>query len=119
MRAAATLAAVALALHTGGAAASNTATSRSFTSEWLCDNGRTLLVNAHPARPLEEAWITYGGQRVEVTLQPGSKDAPQRFASKDGRLVWARLKDSSMLQFTGVLEQPLTCTLKPATQPRK
>ncbi len=123
MKAAPVVASVPLALCAIAAGASNTATSRSFTTEWICDNGRTLLVNAHPTRPLEDAWLTYGGKRVEVMLQPASKDAakdaPQRFASKDGTVVWARLKDSSMLQFAGLLDEPLNCTLKPATQPKR
>jgi hypothetical protein len=106
-------------LAAGPAAASNTATSRSFTSEWQCENGRTLLVNAHPTRPREEAWLTYAGKRVEVVLQPTTKDAPQRFASKDGTVVWARLNDTSMLQFAGLTEQPLACSLKSTTQPRQ
>jgi hypothetical protein len=108
-----------LALAAGTAVASNTATSRSFTSEWQCENGRMLLINAHPTRPREEAWLTYAGKRVEVVLQATTKDAPQRFASKDGKVVWARLNDTSMLQFAGLTEQPLACSLKSTTQPNK
>jgi hypothetical protein len=117
MRSAAVLALLGLAA--GTAAASNTATSRSFTSEWQCEKGRTLLINAHPVRPREEAWLTYAGKRVEVLLQAMAKDAPQRFASKDGKVVWARLNDTSMLQFAGLTEQPLACSLKSTTQPKK
>jgi hypothetical protein len=128
MRAAALVPQLALlaltALATPGAAASNTTTTRSFTSEWLCDNGRSLLVNAHPAPLDEDAWLTYAGKRVEVSLQAGaqqgaSKDGAQRFASKDGKVVWARLKESSMLQFAVEPSQPVTCKLKTSTQPKK
>lgn len=118
-----------VALCAQSAVASNTANTRSFTSEWQCDNGRSLLVNAHPARPREDAWLTYAGQRIEVSLQPvslqpvspqpGTKDEAQRFASNDGKVVWARQKNSSMLQFKGVLEQPVACTLKSTTQSGK
>jgi hypothetical protein len=123
MRAAALVPQLALlaltALATPGAAASNTTTTRSFTSDWLCDNGRSLLVNAHPAPLDEDAWLTYAGKRVEVSLQAGaSKDGAQRFASKDGKVAWACLKESCMLQFAVEPSQPVTCKLKTSTQPK-
>ena len=99
--------------------ASNTATSRSFTSEWECENGRTLQFNAHPKRPSKHAWVIYAGRRIEVRVQKTAPGEPARFASKDGKVVWVRLQDSSMLQMEELLEQPLNCTLKSNTQPNK
>jgi hypothetical protein len=98
--------------------ASNTSTRRSYTSEWVCDNGRPVLFNAHPARPREEAWITYLGNRVEVKLKSG------RFVSADGKVSWqVQRPDKSSsrsandavatLTFDGLLDQPISCMPKP------
>ena len=57
------------------AQASNTAPSRSFTTDWLCDNGRTLRFNAHPRRPEGAAQLTYIGSRVEVAADTRSSPA--------------------------------------------
>lgn len=98
--------------------ATNTATSRSFTSEWLCENGRTLQFNAHPRRPREEAWVIYGGRRIEVLPQKSAAGEPARYASRDGKVIWVRLQDTSMLQMDELLPQPLTCTLKANSKPK-
>lgn len=103
--------AVVLCACASATAASNTAPTRSFTTEWLCDNGRVVLVNAHPRRPGKEAWVTYGGQRVAVVLAPAASGA--RYASADGRVVWYAKGDEAALEFKGVLEQAIACRPKP------
>ena len=39
---------------------------RPLTTVWLCENERSVLLNFHPRRPSEEAWLTYAGTRVAV-----------------------------------------------------
>jgi membrane-bound inhibitor of C-type lysozyme len=104
------LAAAAL-VFAGVAGAANTAPSRTFTTEWVCDDGRAVLFNAHPRRPREGAWVTYGGQRVAVKLV--SAAAGGRYASADGRVVWHTEGQKAMLEFKGVLDRPLDCRPKP------
>jgi membrane-bound inhibitor of C-type lysozyme len=90
--------------------ASNTAPSRSFTSEWTCENGRAVLVNAHPRRPREVASITYAGNRFVVHPAPAA--AGVRYASSDGGLVWHRQGAEAILEYPSQLERPIRCTLK-------
>jgi hypothetical protein len=89
------------------AQSSNTGTTRSFTSEWLCDNGRSLFFNAHPRRPREEAHIRYVGSRIEVRLQGPVKEG--RYASQDGKVVWQLSGNAATFSFEGMLPQPVTC----------
>ncbi len=63
--------------------ASNTATTRSFTSEWTCSNGRTVLVNAHPRRPREVSHVTYLGNEADGAGQGG----PPCQCRRQGRLA--------------------------------
>jgi hypothetical protein len=96
------------------AQASNTAPTRSFTTEFACDNGRRVLLNAHPRRPREEAWLTYAGNRVEVRLVAGS--VPPRYQDKDGKAVWqTQGADSASFTFRGLVDAPVACTRIPAT----
>lgn len=91
--------------------ASNTAPTRSFTTDWLCDNGRVLRFNAHPRRPDGDGQLTYIGSRVEVTATP--TDSGSRYASKDGKVVWHSKGDEGQLTFEPLLSEPITCRLKP------
>ncbi len=90
--------------------ASNTAPTRSFTTDWLCDNGRTLRFNAHPRRPESDAQLTYIGSRVEVTATPTLSGS--RYASKDGKVVWHSKGDEGHLSFDPLLAEAITCRLK-------
>ena len=92
------------------AQASNTAPSRSFTTDWLCDNGRILRFNAHPRRPEGAAQLTYIGSRVEVVATPTISGA--RYVSKDGKVVWHSNGDEGQLTFDPLLSEPITCRLK-------
>lgn len=91
--------------------ASNTAPTRSFTTDWVCDNGRVLRFNAHPRRPDGDAQLTYIGSRVEVTPTPTVSGS--RYASKDGKVVWHSKGDEGQLTFDPLLSEPITCRLKP------
>jgi hypothetical protein len=97
---------LALALPVIGAHAANTVPSRTFTSEWECDNGRKVLFNAHPLRPKEEAWVTYIGNRAQVAV---SAKNPDRFASKDEKVAWEMHGESATLVFRDLLPEPLKC----------
>ncbi len=90
--------------------ASNTASTRSFTTEWLCENGRLLRFNAHPRLPGSDAQITYIGSRVELLATPAASGA--RYASKDGKVVWHSKGDEGQLTFESLLSEPITCRLK-------
>ena len=102
---------LALGLAFPAAYASNTAPTRSFTTDWLCDNGRTLRFNAHPRRPEGQAQLTYIGSRVEVTATPTVSGS--RYVSKDGKVVWHSRGDEGLLSFDPLLSAPVTCRLKP------
>jgi membrane-bound inhibitor of C-type lysozyme len=102
--------AFAILLLSPAAQASNTVPSRSFTTDWLCDNGRTLRFNAHPLRPEGDAQLTYIGSRVEVTATPTVSGS--RYASKDGKVVWHSKGDEGQLTFDPLLSEPITCRLK-------
>lgn len=92
------------------AQASNTAPTRSFTTDWLCENGRVLRFNAHPQRPPGEAQLTYIGSRVEVLATPSTSGT--RYESKDGKVVWHSKGDEGQLMFEPLLSAPITCKLK-------
>lgn len=92
------------------AQASNTAPTRSFTTDWLCDNGRVLRFNAHPRRAESEAQLTYIGSRVQVFATPAASGA--RYASKDGKVIWHSKGDEGQLAFEPLLSEPITCRLK-------
>ncbi len=106
--------AVAIWLFLPAAHASNTAPTRSFTTDWLCDNGRLLRFNAHPRRPEGHAQLTYIGSRVEVTATPTVSGA--RYVSKDGKVVWHSKGDEGQLSFDSLLSEPITCRLKPPSR---
>jgi len=91
--------------------ASNTAPTRSFTTDWLCDNGRMLRFNAHPRRPEGDAQLTYIGSRVAVTATPAASGT--RYESKDGKVIWHSKGDEGQLTFDPLLSEPITCRLKP------
>ena len=109
MRSASIVLAVCLVLP--AAQASNTAPSRSFTTDWLCDNGRVLRFNAHPRRPEGDAQLTYIGSRVAVTATAAASGT--RYESKDGKVIWHSKGDEGQLTFDPLLAEPITCRLKP------
>ncbi|MGZ9058973.1 MAG: MliC family protein [Burkholderiaceae bacterium] len=91
--------------------ASNTAPTRSFTTDWLCDNGRIVRFNVHPLRPDGDAQLTYIGSRVELTAKPAVSGT--RYESKDGKVAWHSKGDEGQLTFDPLLSEPITCRLKP------
>ena len=90
-------------------AQSNTAPTRSFTTEWRCANGRSLLVNAHPRRPREDLYLRYAGNRVELRL--AGRLAERRYASADGKVSWTldAQRATGTLTFEPLLDAPLRC----------
>ena len=81
-----------------------------ITREWNCTNGRTVLVNYHPRRIGEPAWLTYLGNRIEVAR----KRVPSGIAatSSDGKVNWHEQGNTAQLEFEGLLDQPLQCEAK-------
>lgn len=80
---------------------------RPLTSTWLCENERSVLLNSHPRRRVEEAWLTYAGTRVAVERVLSA--AGISFGSADGKVKWQEQGDEATLEFAGLLEQPLLC----------
>jgi membrane-bound inhibitor of C-type lysozyme len=80
---------------------------RPLTSTWLCENERSVLLNAHPRRQHEEAWLTYGGTRVAVVRTRSASGIA--FASGDGKVQWHEKGDEATLQFAGLLDPPVLC----------
>jgi hypothetical protein len=87
-----------------------------ITREWHCDNGRVVLVNYHPRRIREPAWLTYLGNRIEVART--RVDRGITATSGDGKVNWHETGNSAELEFAGLLDQPLHCEAKPE-QPGK
>lgn len=85
---------------------------RPLTSTWLCENERSVLLNAHPSRPSEEAWLTYAGTRVPVERVRRSSDPA--YASADGKVTWIERGDEAMLTFESLLDRPVLCRRKEA-----
>jgi hypothetical protein len=84
--------------------------SKPITREWTCDNGRIVLVNYHPRRIAEPAWLTYLGNRVEVTRKRVASGIAA--SSADGKVNWHETGNSAELEFEGLLDQPLHCETK-------
>jgi membrane-bound inhibitor of C-type lysozyme len=82
---------------------------RPITREWTCDNGRTVLVNYHPRRIREPAWLTYLGNRVEVTRKRVASGIAA--TSADGKVTWREQGKSAELEFDGLLDHALHCEL--------
>jgi hypothetical protein len=82
---------------------------RPITREWKCESGRVLLVNFNPRRSKKIAWVTYGGNRAEVRRVPA--DSGVAYASKDGAVKWHEQGNEGMIQFAGVIDKPVQCTL--------
>lgn len=80
---------------------------RPLTTTWLCENERSVLLNFHPRRPSEEAWLTYAGTRVAVERARSASGVS--FASADGKVKWHEKGDEAMLQFADLLAEPLRC----------
>jgi hypothetical protein len=80
---------------------------RPLTEHWSCENGRTVDINYHPRRERVPAWITYLGNRVEVSR----KRAPDgnTFVSKDGKVSWTEDDGVGTLQYEGLLDPPVAC----------
>jgi hypothetical protein len=81
-----------------------------ITRTWNCTNGRIVLVNYHPRRLLEPAWLTYLGNRIEVTRK--RVDSGIAATSADGKVNWHEKGNLAELEFAGLLDQPLHCELK-------
>ena len=90
---------------------------KAITREWICDNGRKVLVNYHPRRLREPAWLTYLGNRIEVART--RIDAGIAAASADGKVNWYEKGNAAQLEFEGLLEQPLHCEFKSGTAANK
>ncbi len=99
--------ALALFLISPLAHASSTGQTRSFTTDWLCDNGRVLRFNAHPLRPADDAQLTYIGSRVVLRATP--TESGTRYVSEDGKVVWHSQGDEGQLTFEPLLSEPITC----------
>jgi hypothetical protein len=82
-----------------------------ITREWTCENGRIVLVNYHPRRIREPAWLTYLGNRIEVTRK--RVDAGIAASSADGKVSWHERGSAAQLEVAGLLDQPLQCESKP------
>jgi len=80
---------------------------RPLTTTWLCENERSVLLNFHPRRPSEEAWLTYAGTRVAVERTRSASGVS--FASADGKVKWHETGDEATLQFADRLPEPLPC----------
>ncbi len=80
---------------------------RPLTSTWLCANERSVLLNAHPRRRMEEAWLTYAGTRVSVERLRSASGTS--FASRDGKVKWHEQGDEATLEFGELLAEPLAC----------
>jgi hypothetical protein len=92
------------------AQSSNTATTRAFTAEWECENGRTVLINSHPRKPREVAHVTYLGNRVAV--KPKGPASEGRHVSDDGKVSWQWRGDEALLSYQGLLQEPVICKRK-------
>lgn len=80
---------------------------RPLTSTWFCENERSVLLNAHPRRRSEEAWLTYAGTRVAVTRLPTVGEVS--FASADDKVKWTERGSEAVLAFDGLLDRPVIC----------
>jgi membrane-bound inhibitor of C-type lysozyme len=78
-----------------------------ITREWTCENGRIVLVNYHPRRIREPAWLTYLGNRVEIART--RVDAGIAATSADGKVNWYEKGNEARLEYAGLLDQPLRC----------
>jgi hypothetical protein len=80
---------------------------RPLTSSWICENERSVLLNAHPRRTSEEAWLTYAGNRVAVARV---RHAPEMtYASPDDMVRWVERGSEATLTFDALLERPIVC----------
>ena len=90
--------------------ASNTSPTRTFTTEWMCDNGRLLRINVNPRETSGPAWLTYLGERVEMSGKPAASGV--RYESEDGKVSWHSKGNEGQLTFDALLSEPITCKLK-------
>lgn len=112
----AALAVAALAAAQPSFAQGKPAKPRPITREWQCDNGRVVLVNYHPRRMREPAWLTYLGNRVEIARVRVDRSIVA--TSADGRIHWTENADRATLEYAGLLDAPLACTPKPKNPAR-
>ena len=83
---------------------------RPLTRTWFCENERSVLLNAHPRRRAEEAWLIYGGTRVQVERVPSESGVA--FDSLDGKVKWRESGAEATLEFENLLQAPLHCRLQ-------
>lgn len=112
----AALACAALAAAQTSFAQSNPAKPRPITREWRCENGRVVLVNYHPRRIREPAWLTYLGNRVEIARVRVDKSIVA--TSADGRIHWRESGAAATLEYAGLLDAPLARVPKPKNPAR-
>lgn len=87
------------------------AKARPITHEWQCDNGRVVLVNDHPRRIREPAWLTYLGNRIQIArVRVGQSIVA---TSADGKIRWSESADRATLEYAGLLDAPLACVRSP------
>ena len=80
---------------------------RPLTTSWQCENERSVLLNFHPRRPSEEAWLTYAGTRMAV--QSTRSASGVSFASADGKVAWHEKGDEATLHLADAPGEPLRC----------
>ena len=81
-----------------------------ITREWNCTNGRSVLVNYHPKKIAEPAWLTYLGNRIEVTRKRVASGIAAE--SADGKVNWHEKGNEALLEYAGLLDEPLHCESK-------
>jgi hypothetical protein len=87
---------------------------RPLTSTWLCENERSVLLNTHPRRPSEEAWLTYGGTRVAVERVRHTSEVA--YVGAGDRVKWIEQGNEAMLTFEGLLDRPIVCRRQEAAK---
>jgi hypothetical protein len=113
-----TVAAALLAVAGGAPAQSAPPRQKPITRHWECDNGRTVTINYHPYRIREPAWLTYLGNRREVSRKRVNRGIAATTA--DGKVSWHETGDAATLEYAGLLDKPISCSLKPKpTNPKK
>lgn len=107
------LLAAALAAAAGASLAQgNPPKQRAITKHWQCENGREVTINYHPYRIREPAWLTYLGNRHEVARKRVDKGIAA--STPDGKVQWHEIGSNAMLQYAGLVDQPMSCSLTTA-----
>jgi hypothetical protein len=89
------------------AQATTTPKQRPLTENWTCENDRVVAINYHPRKERVPAWITYLGNRVEVSRKRGPEG--NTYVSKDGKVSWEEDASIGTLHYEGLLDTPVAC----------